>query len=219
MKAKRSCFFVLVLAVLFSSHSLEGLLVDHVSITSQNYGFFDPTGQGFYHIPTVPVITADVSVGSWDYSFSGTVSLTQCFLQNDNSSGGVASGDFAGGATLSISGDLWAKSDPGTLLVDDGLILEALMQSEDWVLHEASYLGIDGSTLFSPTGGHLTGGTLTLGDFSADFSYQFVSPSPDFFDQTYSGLVSTIQITSIPEPATMILLAMGGLFVRTARRK
>ena len=220
---KRVVVYLLGLsAVLLCSPVFAGLNVQDITISTQNYGFFDPAGGGNFHVPTVPTVTANISAGGWDYSISGTVTLEECGLVDDVSSGGIAAGNFAGGATLSIVGDLWLKSDPGTLLVDDGLVLEALMSipdTETWLLHEASYLQLDGSVLFDPTGGYLTGSDLTIGSFSADFSYVFVSPSPNTFNQAYSGSISTLQITAVPEPVSVALLGLGGLLVRGIKRK
>lgn len=71
------------------------------------------------------------------------------------------------------------------------------------------------------------GGGLSVIDFRGDFDFMYIAgpvvTSPevtDFADQTYSVLgPANLKIETIPEPASMVLFAVGGLALLRRSRK
>lgn len=153
---------------------------------------------------TTPVTISTFNTGAGEYLFRGTVTVSPSNLDTDQSSGGEAIGEFSGGVTLTMQGDLWHKTAASDLdlLVDNALVLEALMESETWLLREqmnlppgqaysdtADKLNNPGSTdviEWSPVGGALFNGiaimydgqpdTLKLGPFKGDFTFDDNNP-------------------------------------------
>ncbi|MBN1457539.1 MAG: PEP-CTERM sorting domain-containing protein, partial [Sedimentisphaerales bacterium] len=190
---------------------------------------------GYFHITNTSTIVGNIqTVGAsgYDYGLSATVNVDNCNLVDDNSSGGWAEGEFAGGAIISLVGDLWDVSTPGTLLIDDGVILQAQMvltSSQTWTLSEVGGdpRDIDGTMDFIPTNGGLNSGidlgngdSLVIGNFRADFGFPNTQPvDPTSFGAiSYFAMASTLQMTAIPEPSTVVLLSIGALgFLRKRR--
>ena len=174
-----------------------------------------------------------------------TINFSPVDYLSDNSSGGVCSGTFDGGATFSINGDLVLLDEFENVVAtyaDDALLLSADMDpaATTWNLTETtSYsntLATEGDLDFIPTAGALYDGvtvnggdTLYIGDI--DFRLGLYTPSGFAFKYTgtpittglnnfdeimfASSVAPTIQMTSqIPEPATLMLLGLGGLLIR-----
>jgi len=192
------------------------------------------TTPGYFHITGASTIVGNIqTVGAsgYDYGLSATVNVDNCDLVTDNSSGGWAEGEFAGGATISLVGDLWDVDDPGTLLVDDGVILQAQMvltSAETWTLKEVGDpRDVDGTVYFAPNDGGLNSGidlgngdSLVIGNFRADFGFPNTMPvDPTSFGTiSYFAMASTLQMTAVPEPSTVLLLSIGALgFLRKRR--
>ena len=111
-------------------------------------------------------------------------------------------------------------------LVDNGTILQAAMvktSAEVWELKESPNPGdFNGDVDFELTGGGLNtgidvgnGDLLVLSPFNAVFSFFDVLPTDpsEFGTVNILGFDPTLQITVIPEPGTMMLLAAGLGFV------
>jgi hypothetical protein len=161
----------------------------------------------------------------------GTFALGPSALVSDlTPSGGLAKGLFASGATLTISGDLYA--DDWATIVATGDLVTAVITTQ-WELKElappARADTMDGRAFFHVTGGALSNASLNdaglvLGDFYLDFSFQACSPTVTDFstllgNNTYNCVHPSIQGTStIPEPASIVILGLGGA-VLFRRRK
>ena len=133
-------------------------------------------------------------------SFAMTASLSA-----DNSAGGLASGRFDGG-TLAFR-----DSGGADLLTGDLIELELYEVGDGWGM-------LAGDGTFVVTGGTLEEDFLhTHGEI---FQMLFnVSPSGiDNFSAAFTGFTS-ITVTPAPEPATLSLLALGGLAVLRRRRR
>ena len=218
-----SAFLVASVTVVFIVCPVFGGLsyVDDMTMAFPGTWFYDGTAKSF-GINSATIVTGDILAdGSYDYSFDGTITVTECDLLSDSSSGGIARGEFAGSATLTIVGDI--KDDLSNVLASGVTILQAQMDPTSWLIQEASVRTVDGTNYFTPTGGlgngiDLSDGTtLKIGQFRGDFSFQNVQPiDPAFFDGAPNllGIASNLQITAIPEPCTMGLLAFGGLLLR-----
>lgn len=165
-----------------------------------------------------PVLILEGMTGNGGYTISSpTVTISSSLLE-DTSSDGLASGNFQGGGTLTIAGNLKYS---GTTIASGNLIV-ATMVSQPWSLGELAGTPIilDSSIYFLPdvTQGlglgiaNGSGDTLKIDNFRADFSFLFVAPNPSVLntDQSLAGTANSIQIVAeVPEPATMSLLAIG----------
>ncbi len=170
--------------------------------------------------------TVDNPTG-YEYGLRGFIEIEQCDLVSSGTlSDGRATGTFEGGALLTIKGDLWKKSNPGNLYVDDANILVARMYNENWDLTEQFWSGSNDvrcDPRFDIIGGALFTGAgpeqLVLSDFEALFT--FVSSGVDTFGSNdYATTESpTMQITEIPEPATLMLLTFGSVGLAFSRKK
>ncbi len=180
---------------------------------------------------TLPSISANVQTwGSpYDYAFRNlTLSFSPCALDDDRTTaGGQVIGDFVGGATLTLTGELTELG--STTVIDSGTLLVADMvvsSSGVWTLSETgnstnqitSGEGID----FVPSSGLLKDGidvgggdSLVIGDMALklQFNQQTI---PNFENQTLvSASAPVIQIAAVevPEPMTLLLLSTGALAV------
>ena len=212
--------------------------VQDISMSFPVAYFYEGGSPGYFHLTDTPTVVGNLQIvgaPGYDYAFSARVTVTHSNLKENTGSGGWASGNFYGGATLTITGDLWHVDDDTTLLVDNGTILEAVMvpdATETWVLSEigGNPRDIDATIYFTPSGENglnpgidlLNGDDLVIGGFRADFGFPNVQPiDPTSFGMIdYFAVASTLQITAVPEPATLVLLAIGGLsMVRRKRKK
>ena len=200
--------------------------------------------------PALPVTDSNGSIsltgsGTFDYGFTGTVLLTPSELKNDNSSGGVADGTFYAGtwdgsvvtkAIMTITGNLFSKADPGTFILENKTLLIAEMTihspempSLEWDIKEGPLLNwVSGVAYLEPIGGELFDNAAALanpfkiGTYRAAYSFKGTSPSVfDFDTSDFTGFnPGSLQMTAVPEPATLLLLLSGGMvFARRIRRR
>lgn len=236
MKTKRKYAGLAVIVVfflVFCTYTTGAIIpVQDISMSFPIAFFYQGGSPGYFHLTNTNTIVGNfqtLGAAGYDYAFDATVNVTHCDLKENTGTGGWASGNFYGGATLTVTGDLWDVSDPSTLLVSGGTILEALMvptASETWVLSEigGNPGDLDATVYFTPVA--LNGGLgsgielpngdeLVISDFRADFGFPNVMPvdPSSFGTMGYYAMSSTLQITAIPEPATLALLAIGALGV------
>lgn len=194
---------VLVVALVVSCHlSLAGAsMIDEISVDSVDTVFRLSPGSGTLTIAQTGVNLLLERSDNTQQTITDVDFSLVTFLSSDNSSGGQAMADFAGG-TISIT------DASGTLLtahIDGFSVEEALNLPFSLVV---------GSGNFTVTGGYL----------SSEFG-----PSGVIFDVTWEldrniddftqDFAAESDVTLTPEPATVILLAVGGLFVAKHRRR
>jgi len=210
--------------------------VDSVDLDLGECYFFDNAAQQF--VLTTPTGSSEVPVdigslhiagGGWDYSFVGKIMITPSNLFWKNSSGNVAEAWFTNSsATMTIiastlvdnltSEELFnPTTNPGGVV-----LLTALMNDSDgyWQVKESgSYTDhLFGDTHYAITGGELYNGSLLrMLDFRAIWDLDSCSPAniSRFNQNLYSGTPSLELLPdAIPEPATLLLFAAGGLLFR-----
>lgn len=171
--------------------------------------------------------TYDAPTSYYNYSIENvSVTISPCGLKENRSSGGRAIGDFWGGGVLTVTGDLMQADNgaPYGAVLYSGTILQANMvktAAEYWTLAEtASVTSIVSATLdLSPTDGGLNSGItfdttkMIIGDMS--LKLQFLTPGISTFGTgDYQSATAPVVVhiaAALPEPATMLLLAIGGL--------
>ena len=103
-----------------------------------------------------------------------------------------------------------------------------ITDQETWTIAEMAGTpgNMKGSVDYNPVGnsgfnaGFGVGGgdVLKMGLFRADFSIQNNGPISNFGLMSYSGMVPRVQLQAIPEPATMLLLALGSIGLLKKKR-
>jgi hypothetical protein len=186
---------------------------------------------------------ADMRVaGATEYDYSVVLStavltFTPCALQlPDQSSGGVAKGNFAAGARLTVTGDLIPHGG-GQAYAEGITILEAVMvkdETETWIIQEDAVANgnFDGSADFNPVvatdlGKSLydgidlgNGDELRIGDFDCDVSFVGLFPAnPGDFSEGITAMNIELRISAVPEPCTILLMAVGGCCVLRKKRQ
>ncbi|MGD0078050.1 MAG: PEP-CTERM sorting domain-containing protein [Sedimentisphaerales bacterium] len=163
------------------------------------------------------------------YMFYGDFAMGQSKLLQDKSSGGLANGIFASGATLTINGDLYANDFSTVVATGDLIKAEVTAQWELRELPPQSQANtVIGRAFFHITGGALSNSSLndaglSIGDFYIDFTFSGCTPNvTDFSSALGSSIYNcsdpTIQFGFVPEPASVALLGLGGLALLRRRR-
>jgi hypothetical protein len=230
MRCARAKGFVIAFVVLIFTSTTFGALIENIA------GELDDTnwyyGNGDYFKPNyLSGGDAQISIldfttqGQQDYYMMyGTFAMTPSALVQDKTpNGGLAYGIFASGATLTINGDLW--DDSLTTIVASGDLIEAVVTAQ-WDLRELSSPPavantVNGRAFFHIIGGALSNASLNsnglfLSDFYLDFTFPSTTPAVTDFsttlgNATYSCYTPSIQGGAIPEPASIAILAFGGL--------
>ena len=223
----------LILCLVTGNLSAALLQVEDIQLPIPACWWYQHTGgeNGYFYITngsTSSAVMRTVGAPAYNYKInSGLVTISQSVLIDDLSSGGTAHGEFAGGATLTVEGTVENISTGETSF---GIILEATMDLSalhTWELLEDGYENFDVSLNFTPTDGGLNMGmvvgsdTLIIGVFRADLSFQQCGPGgvDNFSSKNILGMANTIQITAIPEPATVLLLGFGTLLIYRRKSK
>jgi hypothetical protein len=235
-KMRKRILFSLLCMLCIASVALSGVQ------TVKNITFTLPTGTVYYANSQFllsaggsgDLQTYDAASSFYNYSIENiAISISPCFLKENRSSGGRAIGDFWGGGVLTVTGDLMLANNgapygdvlySGTILVADMVKTSA----EYWTLSEtgtATNFVTAATGLVGDDGGLHSGitfgaNTMLIGDMS--LKLQFYTPNISTFG--ISGIQSTVapvvQISAaLPEPATLLLLAVGGLGLISRRVK
>ncbi|GEM_PF-6902203 len=218
-------------AVLFSCAFVNASVLNVSDIQISNPGTFYSYASGTGSLNLNSSIAGLIKLeGSSAYTYSisnATINMTSALVQ-DTSAGGLASGLFAGGSTITITGTI--KHTPTNTTIYTGTILVATMcidSSCQWVLTESTSGAINGNIDFitSKTAGlgsgiTFGGDTLKVGNFRSDFAFKGLIPNPTKFaaTQTLRGVASTIQMTAIPEPASTALFLLSLAALRIKRK-
>jgi hypothetical protein len=172
--------------------------------------------------------TYDAATGYYNYAIENlAVTISPCNLKQDKSSSGWAKGDFWGGGVLTMTGNLM-RANNGAAYGDvlySGTILQASMNlssSQVWTLNELSpsasivsaTLGMTGTNGGFNSGITFDTNKMIIGAMS--LKLQFTTPGIATFasGEYQSAAAPVVQISAaLPEPATMMLLALGGLLI------
>lgn len=233
-------FFVFIL---LGSVALGGLkYVEAIDLDISEFYFYNNTTKQFVLSNSsggseVPIDVGNIAIlgGGWDYTFVGKIVVTASDLTLDMSSNGTAMGIFsngssAGTATMTIIATTLTDKTSGIDIISPTthpggvVLLTASMNSEDdeWYVWETGKYtdAFVGDTHYEITGGELKDGSwLRMSDFRAVWALGACGPAniTAFNKNLYSSLPSLEIIPDVPEPATVLLLAAGGLAV--LRRK
>ncbi len=228
-----------VAVLIISSITSAGLkYVDAVDLDLGECYFFDNSAQQFRLYTAAGSSEVAVDIGSlhiagggWDYSFTGRMIITPSDLYYKNSSGQMAYAYFTNSAaTMTIVASTLTDKQTAEQIVNpttnpEGVVLlTAVMDDEDgfWLVSETGDYDnhFYGYTHYAITGGELKDGSLLrMLDFRAVWDFDDCLPTNiSRFDQNlYSGMPSSELIAEIPEPATVLLLALGGLLYRRGK--
>jgi len=239
MKCKKAVQKTWIILFILSSAASAGLkYVDTVDLDLGECYFFDNAAQQFRLFTaagssevTVDVGSLHVAGGGWDYSFTGKIIITPSDLYYKNSSGQRASAFFTNSdATMTIVASTLTDKQTAEQIVNpttnpEGVVLlTAVMNDEDgfWLVSETGDYDnhFYGYTHYAITGGELKDGSLLrMLDFRAVWDFDACSPAniSRFDRDLYSGMPSLEMIAEIPEPATVLLLAVGGLLYRRGK--
>ena len=228
-----------VAVLIISSITSAGLkYVDAVDLDLGECYFFDNAAQQFQLFTTAGSSEVTIDIGSlhiagggWDYSFAGKIIITPSDLYYKNSSGQRASAYFTNSdATLTIVASTLTDKQTAEEIVNpttnpEGVVLlTAVMNDEEgvWLVSETGDYDnhFYGYTHYAITGGELKDGSLLrMLDFRAVWDFDACLPAniSRFDRDLYSGMPSLEMIAEIPEPATILLLAVGGLLYRRGK--
>jgi PEP-CTERM motif len=235
---KAALLVVALVVFVFTGTSFATVIQDIGGTLTQTDWYY---GNGHYFKPnsaggagnTQIAILAFTSQGQIDpdyYMFGGDFAMGQSNLLQDKSSGGLADGIFASGATLTINGNLYRNSDFS--FAASGDLITAVVTSQ-WELRELPQQSeentVIGRAFFHITGGLLSDSSLnddglSMGDFYIDFTFSACTPNVTDFSSslgnaTYNCSDPTIQFGfNVPEPASIAILGLGGFALIRRRR-
>jgi hypothetical protein len=229
---------VTLVVFVFAGASFAAIVQDIGGTLTQTdwyYGnghYFKPNSAGGTsntHIDTLALTSQGQSEPDY-YMFYGDFAMGQSNLLQDKSSGGLADGIFASGATLTINGDLYRNSDFSVVTTGD--LITAVVTSQ-WELRElpspAQANTVIGRAFFHITGGALSNSSLnddglSMSDFYIDFTFSGCTPNVTDFSSSLGSSIydcahPTIQFGfGVPEPASIAILGLGGFALIRRRR-
>ena len=224
---KKAVFVISCLLLANSSLFATAITAGALEFSSVNWYFpdvdefniVDKTSGGAAMLAGSTVSTATESY----ILMGGTMSFDSgSALVSDTSNGDGAYGEFAAGATMTVTGLLYTST--FSLVASGDLIVADIKYN--WFLDEQDapqYDSVTGSIYFDITGGALfseTGNTagLVLSDFEGYFNFSDCPTTITDFDTTTTiyecGTSASLQISPIPEPSMILLLGLGGYIIK-----
>jgi len=185
-----------------SSGTIQSINVNYVdSGFSASGGDF---GLGVFSLSDVVDIVVEDAAGTQTTHDNGSFSMTMS-LEQDTSSGGIASGIFSGGSLLFLD------NSSSTLFSGDVLNVGVEELFDNFGM-------LAGTGQFEVTGGSLSGDFVPSTGNIVQITFQIVPAAIDDFSQDFTG-ISNITFTPIPEPAALVMLSVGGLLLCRRKRQ
>ena len=238
MKKLVLCWVVLLCVSAFVSPSLAALYIDHMSLDvgeSYFYDYIDGGTSQFVLSTTIggSAVTLDQgdinifgSALDHEYGFTGTITVTASDQVTSGVQGTQPYAIFSSVGTLTLyATELWEKSSGDTIFADT-VLLEAQIVAlptaavpNSWYLMEVAndpdkYNSFD--LAYQVTGGAVYDGDIfKLLDFGAAWTLPSTKPENSSFDADLHLENPKMDIfAEVPEPATLMLLGLGGLLLR-----
>ncbi len=183
--------------------------------------------------------TGGTTVSAGTLLVNGTTSGQGNYLVSGGRLGGTGSIGLAGGSvTVDAAGTLAPGESPGTLTVNGDVVLAGVLEIEIAGTGSGEYdllvvngnLAVDGDTAvlkliflpgYTPVGGESWTiiGWDTLADGSGFYAFDLPLPGPNFTWNLDNLFVDGTLTLEIPEPTSVVLLALAGLALRSRRRR
>ncbi len=197
---RKSIFVASVIVLSVMSVSWGTIKSISVNDVDTNY----TAGTGVLSLGDATDVVVEDTIGNQTTYANGSFTMATT-LMADVSAGGIASGQFAGGSLTFLDG-------AANVLLAGNITSLNLIE----VFNNAGLLAGNGQ--FQVTGGSLSGDFVyPIGDI-VQISFNVNKTISDFsksFDQVYSNLTMT---PIVPEPVTIGLLSIGGLFLIRRKR-
>jgi len=229
MKKKMKCLAFLLCAILIVSSSSYGVItVTSIQMDPAEIQFFNyDSVQSQFVVKdaltgstSIDVQQGDLSTNDGAYKFDGQLIITPSDMTI--SAGDAAAFSNTAGATVStitiVADVVWKEGGIADVFGSTVTLLEADMvapASPGWILSERTSNAelYTGQTDYVMTGGVLfNGGVMLMTDFTLGYGLNGVSPINQEFSQSMTSMDPEIKLQApIPEPATLLMLGMGGL--------
>jgi PEP-CTERM motif-containing protein len=216
----------LICMSVFVSPSFADLLyIDSISLDYASCFYYDNSASQFNLTNTsggsevtIEVGNIHISGGGWDYDFTGTISVTP----SDLTLGGPGYAGFSGGTVTLTATEIREKSTDTIVMSDAGgfALLTAQVDVATWYLYETSVNSdefISSETPYAMTAGEFhEGSEFRMLDFNAWWAFPETQQPGSDFDQNMSCDHPAVEFiaTEVPEPATLMLLGLGGVLLR-----
>lgn len=204
----------------------SGAVVQDIQFSFAESLFYSGADQAFTF--SEAAVTGELNLPGgplYGYSIhSAMVSFTDSALISDDSAGGVASGTFAGGITLTVTGRVVENATNTEYAPAGSTLIVATMDDGTWVIEEPHNNFAVGHAQFTTTDGLLYSGleagdvTMTMEEFVMGFYTLTTGELTHFGDDDIAGMAPAIHL-HIPEPATLSLLSLGVLALSRKRKK